>query len=72
MLKYEGLKLKGVLRTDRQTDICNCRVAFATEKWIGEDGSMIDFMIFTEVFFFRLTDRHYIGNSRDAFESEQM
>ena len=32
MLEDEGLRLKGVLRTDGQTDICDCRVAFVTEK----------------------------------------
>ena len=32
MLKDEGLRLKGVLRTDERTDICDCRVAFATEN----------------------------------------
>ena len=24
---------KGILPTDRWTDICDCRVAFATENW---------------------------------------
>ena len=44
MLKDEGLRLKGVLRTDEQTDeqtdICDCRVAFATEKLMFENFIM--------------------------------
>ena len=32
MLKDEWLRLKGVLRTDKWKDICDCRVAFATGK----------------------------------------
>ena len=41
--------MKGVLRTDRQTDICDCRVAFATENYQfqlteddDDDGDGID------------------------------
>ena len=30
-MKHEGWRLKGVLRMDEQMDICDCRVAFATE-----------------------------------------
>ena len=36
MLKDEGLRLKGVL-TNEWTDICDCRVAFATENCSGGD-----------------------------------
>ena len=31
-MKDDDFKLLGVLLHDRQTDICDCRVAFATEK----------------------------------------
>ena len=40
MMKDEGLKMKDEgfggfdnRQTDRWTDICDCRVAFVTEKW---------------------------------------
>ena len=35
MMKDDDFKLWGVFafrQTDEQTDICNCRIAFATEK----------------------------------------
>ena len=34
-MKDEELRLKGVLMTDERTDICDCRVAFATENIQG-------------------------------------
>ena len=32
MMEDDDFKLLRVLMTDRQTDICECRVAFATEN----------------------------------------
>ena len=40
MLNDEELRLKGVLRMDGWTDICDCRVAFATEKKEGKSAGV--------------------------------